>query len=151
VRFRLSAGAIVVNQGKILLVKHGGPLHGSEFLIAPGGGIEGEESFIDAAIRETREETGLDVVPKKLLVVEDMVSSQKRVIKCWFLCDFVGGQLRAEGQTEEGVVEAGWFSKVELQNLVVYPTLLKTTDWSDFLRTDWQAQSLQNRDPEAEF
>jgi 8-oxo-dGTP diphosphatase len=107
VRFRLSAGAIVINQGKILLVKHGGPLHGSEFLVAPGGGVEGEESFVDAGVRETREETGLDVVPQKLLAVEDMISSQKRIIKCWFLCDVVGGQLIVAGQTAEGVVEAG--------------------------------------------
>ena len=34
---------------------------GKEFWVLPGGGLEGQESFEEAAVREVNEETGLDI------------------------------------------------------------------------------------------
>lgn len=38
----------------------------------PAGGVEPGESLIDAAIRETKEEAGIDVIPKSMLWMEDI-------------------------------------------------------------------------------
>src|SRR5687768_13795670 len=38
----------------------------------PAGGVEPGESLIEAAIRETREEAGIDVIPQSLLWMEDV-------------------------------------------------------------------------------
>ena len=53
----VSAAAIVLNdQNEILLIK--GPRRGWEM---PGGQVEEGESLSDAAIRETKEESGIDI------------------------------------------------------------------------------------------
>lgn len=53
----ISAATIVLNdQGEILLIK--GPRRGWEM---PGGQVEEGESLKDAAIREAKEESGIDI------------------------------------------------------------------------------------------
>lgn len=49
---------IIEQDGKIILVKRKNPPHGWSF---PGGFVDYGESLEDAAVREAREETGLDV------------------------------------------------------------------------------------------
>ena len=38
-----------------------GPLKGQDFWATPGGGLEGDETFEEAALRELKEETGIEV------------------------------------------------------------------------------------------
>ena len=47
---RISAGAIIVQGGRILLVKHGAARHGRSFLVGPGGRVENDESIIQAKV-----------------------------------------------------------------------------------------------------
>lgn len=58
---RISAGARVENNGRLLLVRHRKQA-AYDFWVAPGGGVQGAESLLAAAEREIREETGLVVV-----------------------------------------------------------------------------------------
>jgi ADP-ribose pyrophosphatase YjhB (NUDIX family) len=53
-------GAVIINEGKIILVKRGVEPGKGEWSI-PGGLIELGETVRDAVIREAKEETGLDV------------------------------------------------------------------------------------------
>ncbi len=71
-RRRCSAGVLLRDaRGAILLVK---PAYRPEWMI-PGGVVEAGETPAQAAIREVREETGLDVQLTGLLCV-DMVNAQ---------------------------------------------------------------------------
>jgi 8-oxo-dGTP pyrophosphatase MutT (NUDIX family) len=66
---RVSASAVVVSDGKLLLVKFDdetGPHYN-----LPGGGADPGESAIDCCIRETREETGARVTVGRLLLVRE--------------------------------------------------------------------------------
>jgi 8-oxo-dGTP pyrophosphatase MutT (NUDIX family) len=51
--------ALLAPTGRILLLRHRGPR--APFWATPGGGLEPGESFEEAARRELREETGLDL------------------------------------------------------------------------------------------
>jgi 8-oxo-dGTP pyrophosphatase MutT (NUDIX family) len=67
-RTRPSSRLLIINPGGLLLLfkfEHkSGPLAGRVFWATPGGGLEGGESFEDAARRELREETGFsDIEP----------------------------------------------------------------------------------------
>ena len=55
---------VVAPSGNVLLfrfVHARGPSKGQEFWATPGGGLEGDETFEEAALRELREETGIEV------------------------------------------------------------------------------------------
>ncbi len=54
------AAAIILRNGALLLLHRQKP--GRDYYILPGGGVELDESFEEACIREVKEETGLDVL-----------------------------------------------------------------------------------------
>jgi len=58
------AAAIIIRNGKLLLFHRQKP--GKDYYILPGGGVELEESFEEACIREVKEETGLEVLALQL-------------------------------------------------------------------------------------
>jgi len=59
------ATAIIIRDGKLLLIQRHRP--GRDFYVLPGGGVDLEESFEQACIREVKEETGLDVLAIRLV------------------------------------------------------------------------------------
>jgi ADP-ribose pyrophosphatase YjhB (NUDIX family) len=137
----------VLEQGKVLLLRYSEG-DGSTFLAAPGGGVHMMEGLPKAAIREAREETGLEVnpYPHRVLFVEELLSRKHRHIKIWLLCSLVGGNLTKTPEAKkEGIIEVGWYSKGELANEVVYPSPLKTTDWQAFLKKNWKTRYMELR------
>jgi 8-oxo-dGTP pyrophosphatase MutT (NUDIX family) len=67
-RHRRAMRVLLVDEGgRILLFQDSDPgLPGRHWWITPGGGVEGEESDLEGAVRELREETGLVVDPGEL-------------------------------------------------------------------------------------
>jgi ADP-ribose pyrophosphatase YjhB (NUDIX family) len=140
---RISAGAIVIQDDKILLVRYNDK-HNSNYLVGPGGGVySDDESITQALRREVKEETGLEVNPFKLLFVEDLLSSQNRHAKIWFLCDVVGGLVeKTQGALDEGIIEARWYQRDELTNEVVYPPVLLDESWQSFFTDTFEGRYL---------
>jgi 8-oxo-dGTP diphosphatase len=136
--FRVSAGAIVIHEGKVLLVRYINNT-GKSYLVGPGGGVFINESTKQAAVREVKEETGLDVRPGKIIFVEDLLAKHHQITKIWFLCNLIGGKLvKTQGAVEEGITEVGWYRRNQLKNEVVYPAVLLNYDWNDFYMDNWQ-------------
>ena len=130
---RISAGALVVKDDKLLLVRH--KKEGAyDYWVAPGGGTQGSESIFDAAKREVLEETRILVEPSKMVYVEELYNSENRLIKVWILCDYRSGTPHvAKSETaREHIVEAGWFDRTELENITLFPEILKHEFWNDF-------------------
>ncbi len=143
---RISAGAIVIEEDRILLVKYDGA-GGRSYLVGPGGAVFGNESMHETVVREVREETGLEVHPEKILFVEDLFSRRYRILKIWFLCHFIGGQItNTQEALEEGISEVAWYSRDELLDEVVYPPGLLTYDWEAFSRRNWESKYLELRE-----
>lgn len=81
----LSAAAVILNkQGEILLIK--GPLRGWEM---PGGQVEEGESLKEAAIREVKEESGIDIEVLKFCGVFQNVNES--ICNTLFLAKPIGG------------------------------------------------------------
>jgi 8-oxo-dGTP pyrophosphatase MutT (NUDIX family) len=142
---RIAAGAIVFRGGAVLLVRYR-EADGSSYLVGPGGALEGEENAFQAVVREVREETGLPVLPRKILFVEDLLCRRFKMCKIWILAEALAGEIQAtEGAVEEGIVEAGWFTRDRLVGETVYPPTLLEHEWSRFRDDGWDVLCLASR------
>jgi 8-oxo-dGTP diphosphatase len=128
---RISAGALVEQDGRVLLVRHEIPGK-YNFWVAPGGGIQGTESLAEAAERETFEETGLRVRAGRLLYIEEFHQPGLRHCKFWFLATLNGGTLDASNPLAviEHIKEAAWLSHAERAKAAVFPSFLQSEHWA---------------------
>jgi 8-oxo-dGTP diphosphatase len=72
---RSRAAAIIIRDQAVLLIHRRKP--GKDFYILPGGGVELDESNVEACIREVKEETGFDVIHLQLVQVYHTVQGQE--------------------------------------------------------------------------
>jgi 8-oxo-dGTP diphosphatase len=114
----VGVGAIIVDHGRVVLIKRGkAPLLG-EWSV-PGGMVELGETLRKGAEREALEETGLVVRAAELLGVFDRVvpDQDKRTLYHYvlidFLCEKISGDLQASGDA----AEARWFAREEISKL----------------------------------
>jgi 8-oxo-dGTP pyrophosphatase MutT (NUDIX family) len=71
-RLRRAGRVIVLDpQGKVLLFRYDDPPPNGRHWSTPGGGLDGEETFHDGAVRELAEETGWTDVPVGTEVLTD--------------------------------------------------------------------------------
>ena len=109
----VGVGAVVVDEGRVLLVRRGNePLQGHWSL--PGGLLELGESLADGVIREVREETGLTVEPLELIELLDRIHRegervQYHYVIADYLCRVAGGRLQAASDADA----ARWVERAE--------------------------------------
>lgn len=106
----VSAATIVINEkNEILLIK--GPKRGWEM---PGGQVEEGESIKEAAIRETKEETGIDVEIIKFCGIFQNV--KRSICNTLFLAKPIGGK----PTTSEESLEVRYFPIKQALEIVNY-------------------------------
>jgi 8-oxo-dGTP diphosphatase len=114
----VGVGAVIIEEGRVLLVKRGHPPLAGEWSI-PGGVLELGETLRQAAAREAQEETCLTVDPTELLGVYDRVLRDDNghilyhYVLVDFLCRRVAGDSRAAGDADE----VGWFTHEQIGKL----------------------------------
>jgi 8-oxo-dGTP pyrophosphatase MutT (NUDIX family) len=139
----ISAGAIVMDGERVLLVRHCKPGE-YDFLVLPGGVVNPNEDALAAAKREVWEETGLTVEPLHLAYVDETRSEETRACKMWFYCKGFSGTLSvaAHEAQREYIVEANFYSRAEIQGKVAFPPPLFTDEFwqnasQDFPQTEY--------------
>ena len=103
-------------EGRVLLFRHS-RRDGSAFWAPPGGGVEPGETFEQAALREAKEELGLEGFPVKLLwegwTDFSYFDTPVRQHECFFLLDAQISPLSTKVRKmheKEGIVEMRWWS-----------------------------------------
>jgi 8-oxo-dGTP diphosphatase len=120
-------GAVVFDDdGRLLLVRRANPPARGTWSL-PGGRVETGEDDATAVVREVAEETGLVVVPERLVgsVVRDAPDGGLYVVAD-YVCRRVGGVLAAG----DDACDVGWFAAADLLGLPTSPGLLDAlTAW----------------------
>lgn len=112
----IGVGGVVISDGRVLLVRRGGPPLQGQWSI-PGGILEVGETLIEGVRRELAEETGIDVRVRTLIEVFERIDrdpsgkAQYHFVVLDYLCDAVRGIARAGSD----VSEVAWAAPFELQ------------------------------------
>lgn len=98
---KLDTRAAIFKDNKILLVHEN---NGTWSL--PGGWVDVLETVKSNTIKEVKEETGLDVITKKIIAIQDRNKHNKPiyaygVCKIFVLCDVIGGKFEKNIETTE--------------------------------------------------
>jgi 8-oxo-dGTP diphosphatase len=134
----VGVGAVVVDAGRVLLVRRGTePLKGEWSL--PGGLLEVGEPLTAGIIREVREETGLIVEPIELIELLDRIHRvdgrvRYHYVIADYLCRVTGGELLAASDADavRWVERADWLERADGKE-----------------RAEWNSPSVLKLDPVA--
>ena len=121
----VGVGAVIVEGDRVVLVRRSAEPMAGEWSI-PGGLLEVGETMRAGAVREAREETGLQVEAGEVLEVLDRIvpdaqgKARFHYVLIDFLCRRVTGELRAGSDARE----ARWARESDLEALgVAEPTV----------------------------
>jgi 8-oxo-dGTP diphosphatase len=114
----LAVSAAVFCDGRVLIVRRARPpAHGLYTL--PGGGVELGETLEQAVVRETREETALDIEPVDLVGFRQAIvrDAGGRVERHFVILPFAARFLGGEILLNEELAEAHWLAPDEISGL----------------------------------
>ena len=97
---RQAVRAIVIKDNQ-LLVMHRNKF-GTEYETLPGGGVELDESPVDALVRELAEETSVSVGDKRLVFIEEAGAPYGTQLV--YLCQYVSGEPKLADDSEEALI-----------------------------------------------
>ncbi|MDH5389617.1 MAG: NUDIX hydrolase [Candidatus Bathyarchaeota archaeon] len=118
----VGVGAVIVQDGKLVLIRRGVEPDKGKWSI-PGGGVELGETVGDAAVREAKEECGLDielVEDRPMDALDKMVPGEKGRLKYHYvLLQFIARPKGGTLKPTSDATEARWvpLEEVERYNL----------------------------------
>jgi 8-oxo-dGTP pyrophosphatase MutT (NUDIX family) len=125
---------VLDGEGKLLLVKQ--RHEGRDIWMLPGGAIEEGETSAEAAIREVKEETGLDIKVGRLIWhIEEVSGKRGQRFVNYFIAESVSGEAVLGSDPEfdkdsQFLKDIGFFGELEVKNIpLIYPELLRNELW----------------------
>ena len=133
----VAVGAIVVDDGRLLLVRRGhGPAAGAWAI--PGGRVERGETLVEAVTRELREETGIEGVCGPLVGFAEMLPADGHEGDDghFVMLDFEVSLLEsAEPVAASDATAARWVPLVDVADLALAPGLAEFLHDHDIIAT----------------
>jgi mutator protein MutT len=119
----VGVGALILSEDRILLLKRKNEPARGKWSI-PGGVVEVGESLEDAVVRETKEETGMDVEAPRLIDVVYQVDldADGRVKYHFVIIDYLVKITHGEPQATSDAEDARWVAVDEVENYDLTPS-----------------------------
>ena len=116
---RIRVAAIIVQDGRILLVKHAKA--GREYWMLPGGGVGPGEPLSEALERELQEEVCITTRPEHLVLVNDSIppDTHRHIVNLYFTARIIAG-IPAPG-TDTRVTAVALVPIGDLSRILLYP------------------------------
>lgn len=114
---------MVVENDNILLVKHRKGT--SQYWVLPGGRLEYGETFFECAVREVKEETGLDVEVDKIVFISEAIAPDRtrHIVNVYITARVIGGVMKLGDEDVLVAVDFQPLSKLDEQTL--YPPVAR--------------------------
>jgi 8-oxo-dGTP diphosphatase len=117
-KVRVRTCGILIENEKVLLLKHKGLGEEGFLWLPPGGGVDFGETVAETLKREFLEETNLIVEVGRFLHFREFVKPPLHAVELYFRVERVGGMLELgtdPDSSEQIIVEVKWFSISEIQ------------------------------------
>lgn len=142
----VGVGAVVIRDGKILLVKRGvAPSKG--LWAIPGGTLDLGETLQQAAEREILEETGITIRAREPIYAFDYFERAEggRVRFHFVIVDVAADYISGDAKGADDALDARWLAAADLDCLPVSESTLKLLHAVGFIKRDYSAvmQSFQ--------
>ena len=113
-----AVGVVCLRGDEVLLIRRGTPPRQGEWSL-PGGRIEPGERAVDAALRELREETGVEAGITGLIDVVDGVFPEAG--RHYVLIDYAARWISGEPVAGDDAIEARFVALDQIAGLVAWP------------------------------
>ena len=80
----------------------------------PAGKLEENETLVDAAIRETKEETNLDVQISGLIAIQESITEMGQLIIFYFKGEYIAGEVSFN---QEEISDVKWMTEEEIKDI----------------------------------
>lgn len=114
----LAVSAAIIRNGRVLIVRRGrAPARG--LFTLPGGVVEAGETLFEAAMREVKEETTLEIEPVALAGHREVIGrdGDGRVERHFVILSFAARWISGEPVLNDELSEAHWLAPHELAGL----------------------------------
>jgi ADP-ribose pyrophosphatase len=148
---RVGVGAVVIRDGRVLLVRRGVPPSQGVWAI-PGGALEVGETLREGAQREILEETGVSIRAGEQIFTGDLMErdADGRIRFHYVVIDFLGEYVSGEVNGSDDALDARWVTAEELGALSATKTTLKLLRQIGFISQAGSAEepaAIPGRDP----
>ena len=113
-----AVGIVIWRGDQVLLIRRGKPPRAGEWGL-PGGMQDLGETILEAAVREAREETGLEVTPLGIITALDGITRDKKggVEFHYTIVDVAAESGEGEARAQDDAYEVRWAAPGEIERL----------------------------------